>query len=202
MKDLCLAKKNGRGLVVVAHPDDETIWMGGTLLRYPKIHWTILVLCRRHDSDRYPKFLKVGKFYRAKALITDLEDEGILNVKKSLPEIEQRINRLLKVKKFDYLLTHGNIGEYGHLRHIGVHQAVRKLIKEKKLVGEQIFYFAYRGYNKGDNSKASNDFKRAKYVLKLTPKEIAQKRKIVREMYGFTKKSFEYLSCSKKETFY
>jgi len=53
-------------LVIVAHPDDETIWMGGILLKH-RDDWktTIISLCRKNDKDRAAKFKKVYKFYKA-----------------------------------------------------------------------------------------------------------------------------------------
>ena len=64
----------GGALVVVAHPDDETIWMGGTILANPKINWTVLCLCRASDKDRAPKFKKVLKKLKVQGVILDLED--------------------------------------------------------------------------------------------------------------------------------
>ena len=45
-----------RAVVIVAHPDDETIWMGGFILDNPDYNWTILSLCRASDTDCAPKF--------------------------------------------------------------------------------------------------------------------------------------------------
>ena len=54
MKDFRFA--NGKkALIIVAHPDDETIWMGGTILKYTELEWTIYSLCRASDKDREPK---------------------------------------------------------------------------------------------------------------------------------------------------
>jgi LmbE family N-acetylglucosaminyl deacetylase len=201
MEDLVLDKKNRRALVLIAHPDDETIWMGGSLLHYARIDWTILSLCRKTDKDRYPKYLRACQFYRAQALISDLEDENILTIEKSIPEIKKRINQLLEVKKFDYLFSHAQEGEYGHARHIGVHRAVKELIQEKKLEAEQVFYFCYQAKTYLNQIKISNNFTKAKYILKLTPQEFKQKKKIIHQIYGFARNSFEYLSCLNLETF-
>jgi hypothetical protein len=45
-----------RAAVVVAHPDDETLWCGGYILTHPEFLWRIVTLCRAQDSDRAPKF--------------------------------------------------------------------------------------------------------------------------------------------------
>jgi hypothetical protein len=62
-------------LIIIAHPDDETIWMGGTMLtNKDKWNLTIICLCRKNDKDREPKFKKVCKEYNANCFISDLDD--------------------------------------------------------------------------------------------------------------------------------
>jgi len=48
-----------RAAVVVAHPDDETLWCGGYILTHPEFLWRIVTLCRAVDPDRAPKFRRV-----------------------------------------------------------------------------------------------------------------------------------------------
>jgi len=192
-----LTLKSGSALVIVAHPDDETIWMGGTILAHPKIKWTIFALCRASDIDRAPKFRKVCRYYRARSIIADLEDEGIMNVIESVPKIIKIIKQKIGKKKFDYIFTHGPNGEYGHLRHSGASRAVDKIIKSRELRCGQFLNFAYKtnAQNKILNSR------RAKFFIKLSHKELSEKRNIIKKLYGFSKTSFEYKSCSSLETF-
>src|SRR3989339_870224 len=120
MKTLEL-KKTDRALVLVAHPDDETIWMGGTLFQNLQTDWTIFSLCRKSDNDRKPKFDNVCAFYGARGIITDLDDEDKLSTEKTIPIIQELVEEEIGREKLDYIFTHGANGEYGHPRHIGVY---------------------------------------------------------------------------------
>lgn len=187
------------GLIVVAHPDDETIWMGGTIFSRKDIKWTIFSLCRRYDKDRAPKFKKVCKFYGAKAIISDLEDEGKMSIKQSLPEIERRILKEIKKKNFTYIFTHGYNGEYRHDRHIGVHRVVKKLVENKRITTDKLFFFAYKLSSKKRIINQSIDS--VDLIFNLNKKILKEKKNIIKKKYGFSQKSFENVSCLNKETF-
>ena len=59
-------KKSSAIAVIVAHPDDETLWAGGTILMYPEWDWFVVTLCRANDPDRAPKFHRVLEILHAK----------------------------------------------------------------------------------------------------------------------------------------
>jgi LmbE family N-acetylglucosaminyl deacetylase len=190
-------EKGKKALVIVAHPDDETIWMGGFILRHPGINWTIFSLCRASDRDRAPKFYRVCKMYDAKAIITDLEDEGKLSIKQTVLIIKKLISDNIGSKKFNFIFTHGANGEYGHPRHKGVYQAVADMIARGKLNTEFICYFNYKKVNQ----KKLIGKLRSDLLWRLTNKEFIRKKNIMTEYYGYAYNGIDTGYCTNPEAF-
>jgi len=194
--------EKSEALIIVAHPDDETIWMGGMILRNNNWKWTIISLCRANDLDRKPKFDRVCGIYNANGFISDLDDEVLHPIR--LNEIVDRIKNLISKKNYKFIFTHGENGEYGHIRHIEVHKAVEEMVNNKELIGEKVYYFNYK---KGKNVPypsliAPEPIEDADFVLKLTDKELESKKEIIRSIYGYPNdRGFELISCNKMESF-
>jgi len=190
-------------LVIVAHPDDEIIWMGGTLIRYSlKNIWdlTIISLCRKNDIDREPRFRKVCEVLNAEGFISDLEDEKLNKINKK--EIIFRIKEFIKNMEYDYVFTHGSNGEYGHIRHKDVHNAVSYMVNKKIISCKKFFNFSYKKIkSRSFNFCECYVKKNADKFINLNEIEFLKKKEIIQNIYGFKKGSFEERNCREIEAF-
>jgi LmbE family N-acetylglucosaminyl deacetylase len=193
------ALQSGSALVIVAHPDDETIWMGGTILQNKNVNWTIFSLCRGDDPDREPKFKLACEYLCAKSIITNIEDDSVMNIKNSVPVILEMIKKNLLNNYFSYIFTHGANGEYGHPRHKGVYKAVKELIKTEQLSANKIFTFAYLPSIVKEiiaSPKLSASMRNS-----LSGEIYWKKQYIMKTIYNFDPRTPDYKSSGKIETF-
>lgn len=189
-----------RALVVVAHPDDETIWLGGTILLNEEVRWTIFCLSRKSDNDRRPKFARACARLGARAIMTDLDDTGKFSVNEMIPRIKRLLNKELKNKSFDYCFGHGKNGEYGHKSHIGAHQALKDWNPYEKLKCRQFLVFNYKKAKKGA-SPGMIIKKDSDYYTELPAKIFKEKKIIQSEIHGYPWNGIDNSLCTKKEGF-
>jgi LmbE family N-acetylglucosaminyl deacetylase len=99
--------------VIHAHPDDELLFAGGLIHRYPEWTWTLVSLTASAQAPNYPgivlghddvwRILTVPEYRAWKASLAGL---GLSP---------------------DVVFTHNQMGEYGHPHHLTVHAIVHEL---------------------------------------------------------------------------
>lgn len=192
--------KNSKSVaVIVAHPDDETLWTGGTILNHPSWDFFIISLCRKSDTERASKFFKSLKILGSEGIMGDLDD-GPDQIPLNENELEQTILQLLPSKHFDLIITHSPNGEYTkHLRHEETGKAIIKLWLEGKISTKELWIFAYEDGNKKYRPKP---IKTASVLFKLPENIWLKKYKLITETYGFEETSFEAETTPKAEAFW
>lgn len=185
--------------VIVAHPDDETLWTGGTILNNPSWQCFIISLCRKSDTDRAHKFFEALKILKAEGIMGDLDD-GPEQTPLEDEEVEQAILRLLPPKHYDLIITHNPTGEYTrHLRHEEISQAVIRLWNAGKIVTDEMWLFAYEDGNKAYYPQPLENAT----LYSILSKQIWQiKYAIMTETYGFEENSWEAVTTPLAEAFW
>jgi LmbE family N-acetylglucosaminyl deacetylase len=188
--------------VIVAHPDDETIWAGGTVLNHPDWHWTIVSLCRGSDTDRAPKFMHAVQQLGGVGRMGDLDD-GPEQSPLSEADVQQAILSLLPKTHFDLILTHSPHGEYTrHRRHEETGMAVASLWEKGLIKTKEVWMFAYADCGKGGMDDIPKAIKTAHQITDLSEDMWRRKYVIITETYGFAPRSYEAHIVAKEEAFW
>jgi LmbE family N-acetylglucosaminyl deacetylase len=191
-------KRSKSVAVIVAHPDDETLWAGGTILCHPEWKWFIVCLSRESDKDRSFKFHEALKILKSEGAIGDMDD-GPEQKPLDENEVESAILKLLPAKHFDLIITHSPFGEYTrHRRHEEAGKAVIKLWNTGKISTNELWTFAYSDYNKKQLPKAD---KNAGISMILSNGIWLRKYSLISETYGFGESSFEAETTPRTESF-
>ena len=185
--------------VIVAHPDDETLWAGGAILSHPLWNWYVVTLCRAGDPDRAPKFYRALQDLGAKGNMADLDD-GPQQKPLAQDEVQAAILKLLPSRHFDLILTHNPTGEYTrHLRHEETSRAVIALWQSGQLSTDELWTFAFNDGGKSYLPRAVE----AASVHHILPEDIwRRKYRIITQTYGFPSDGFEARTTPRSEAFW
>lgn len=185
--------------LIVAHPDDETLWAGGTVLGRPSWSWFITSLCRASDPDRAPRFFHALQTFGVAGNIGDLDDGP---EQTPLPEsqVQETILQLLPQKHLSLIISHSPAGEYTrHRRHEEIGRAVIALWQSGKIVTDELWVFAYED---GRKQYLPRPVKTA-HIYNILPENIWQRKyDMITSIYGFEKNGFEAKTTPPAEAFW
>lgn len=175
--------KDVDNLMIVAHPDDETLWGGGHLIQG---NYLVVCLTNGDDSVRRREFMNVVEVSQDKGLILSYPDlidkrkgSGIEN--RSTWEYEQLairkdIGTLLKYKKWNIVVTHNPDGEYGHQHHRYTSRHVTDMYKLQPECAKNFMYFG-KYYSKGKMTQS------VKATLPVLPENVYKQKKKLMDQY-------------------
>jgi LmbE family N-acetylglucosaminyl deacetylase len=192
-------KKSKTVAIIVAHPDDETLWAGGTILRHPTWQWFIVCLSRASDTDRAVRFFNALKVLKAEGIMGNLDDSPEQKPLNEI-EVELAILNLLPQKHFDLIISHNPTGEYTrHIRHEEAGKAVINLWHNRKISTNELWTFAYEDGNKQYYPRPDEN---APVYQTLTKQIWLMKYRLITETYGFEKNSWESETTTRSESFW
>ena len=112
-------------LMIVAHPDDEAIFGGQSLLE--ERGWRVVCLTNKNNQIRSEEMkYSMHGCGVIDYFIYDLED--ILDSPLDPERVSSIIEEHLGEREWKKIVTHNNIGEYGHPHHYQIHNEIKKKI--------------------------------------------------------------------------
>ncbi len=132
-------------VMIVAHPDDETLWGGAHLM---KDNYLVVCLTNGNNATRKQEFTRAMKRSGDNGIILCYPDFvrnkaggfAIDSWSSSKAKIQKDIQVLLSYKQWKTIVTHNKKGEYGHIHHKKTHNIVTKVAKKLKKT-DKLYYF-------------------------------------------------------------
>lgn len=147
-------KKDSKRLMIVAHPDDETIFGGGHLLQ--EKYTIVCITCGAVDYrvNEFERVMKETKDDYIMLGFTDRENKTgpISHWHSEYSLIYETINNIINSDNWDMIITHNPDGEYGHIHHIMTSEIVTDIADNDKL-----YYFGHWYRNGSNESKIDNN---------------------------------------------
>lgn len=138
-------------LMIVAHPDDDTIWGGVHILSGNYLVVCVTCGTNKTRADEFTlvmeksdnQFIMLGYPDKVGGERSDWKEEK--------DDIKRDIEDIMSLKKWDHIVTHNPDGEYGHEHHKMTSKIVTDVYNELGKT-ESLYYFG-KYYTKGNLAK-------------------------------------------------
>jgi len=155
-----------RKLMIVAHPDDETLWGGANLFKY---RYFVVCLTNGFNLKRANDFKKLLKLTNNSGIILNYPDSQD-KIRDDWSEVKtgllKDLSKLLNYQNWDKIVTHGPDGTTGHIHHKKTCKYVTQIAKKYNKYNN-LYYFG-KFYKKE---------KIPKYLPRINDEELSYKKK-------------------------
>ena len=162
-------------LMIVAHPDDETLWGGANLI---KDKYFVVCITNGYHSERASDFKEILKFTNNSGIILNYPDI-LANVIDDWSDVKQGILKdlslILNFQNWSKIVTHGLEGTTGHIHHVKISKYVTKIAK--KYNKYNILYYFGKYYDKDRIPKNLPRINESEYEYKKKEVELHKHEK-------------------------
>lgn len=116
--------------MVVAHPDDETLWGGHQIAKDPPQSWHVICCTTPSEGDRVTRFHDALKILGATGEVLSIPDKSTPMTLEERGIVKQVVRKRVRETNFRELVTHGPLGEYGHPRHVELSNLVTEEFRD------------------------------------------------------------------------
>lgn len=153
-------------LMIVAHPDDETLWGSEELLKNKYLVVCITCGTNKKREKEIEAALKISK---DRLIVLDKPDK--VRGKRSdwkhyKKQIEYELKYVIKKKKWNTIVTHNPEGEYGHIHHKITSNIVTKVYNKEK-IGKLKYFGKYYSKKRINQNKFAREIPEDIYDMKI-----------------------------------
>lgn len=132
-----------QNVMIVAHPDDETLWGSGHLASGG---WLVVCLTNGNNPTRSQEFLAVMKASGNVGLMLSYPDK-VMGLRDdwhaTYDQMQKDIETVLTCQPWDTIVTHNAAGEYGHQHHKMTHTLVTDAYDQNNLTSPLFVFGKY-----------------------------------------------------------
>ena len=174
---------NVDNLMIVAHPDDETLWGSEELINNRYLVVCITCGTNKKREKEIEQALKISK---DRLIVLDKPDK--VKGKRSdwkhyKKQIELELNYVMKKKNWNNIVTHNPEGEYGHIHHKMTNKLVTK-VYNKNHNGTLKYFGKYYSKKRIDQNKGAREIPEDIYDTKMEMIDVYKSQSFIKSMFN------------------
>ena len=175
--------KNVDNLMIVAHPDDETLWGSEELINTKYLVVCITCGTNKKREKEIEQALKISKDRLIVLGKPDKVKGKRSDWKKYKKQIELELNYVMKKKNWNNIVTHNPEGEYGHIHHKMTNKLVTK-VYNKNHNGTLKYFGKYYSKKRIDQNKGAREIPEDIYDKKMEMIDVYKSQSFIKSMFN------------------
>lgn len=135
-----IKQSGAKKLMIVAHPDDETIWGGMHLIEGD---YYVVCITNGDNERRAPEFKSILEATGSEGVIMSYPDKTYGkrdDWSRNYEDIVSDLEKVIGIKEWEIIVTHNPEGEYGHEHHKMTDRIVTEICEDRE-VTDNLYYF-------------------------------------------------------------